>query len=198
MMTSMVPSASAWRSALVVAHLMMGGVAAAQATTAPQATELSVSGIFLADPSSVASVLGQPPPPTELGDDFPTLQVCNTAKTELLVLVFHYGSSTNSYNQIRVRDLPKASPPCLALPGSVTHFVTGKGVRLGMLKVDLIRTFGQGYSESRQGTNTIVSYKIEGIDKSPLLQRFNTPKYAGSYRFRNDKLLAFEFGFPYP
>jgi hypothetical protein len=44
----------------------------------------------------------------------------------------------------------------------------------------------------------VLSYEISGIDNWVLLQRFNMPRYAGSYRFRGGKLVAFEFGFPYP
>lgn len=194
----MIPPTSARRAVFLLAFLATGAVALAQSPQGPQFADLSISGIFLDDPESVARVIGTPPPPVEIGDDFPTLQVCNSARTELLVLVFLYGGTKDAYSQIRVSEMPKPSPPCVVPPAGVTHFVTGKGVRLGMSTADLIRALGQGYSQSRQGNDTVLSYRLSGIDRSPLLQRFNMPVYAGSYRFRRGKLVAFEFGFPYP
>lgn len=168
----------------------------------PPSADISVSGIFLHDPESVKKVLGNAPTPSEdaspKGDNFPTLKACNSTKTELLVLIFHYGDVTNSYSEFRIGGLPNPRPGCLVPPGGVVHFVTGRGIRLGISRKELVGILGQGFSERREGNETVIRYTIADFEKSTFLKRYNMPVYYGSYRLKQGKLVGFEFGFVNP
>jgi len=186
-------------AACLATALAFAGVAAAQEERLPRSADVSVSGIFLDDPASVVNVLGNPPRPSEdCGYDFPALEVCNSARTEVLVLLLHYGDLLNSYSEFRVRKAQESPGRCVTLPGGLQHFVTGKGIRLGTSKRDLIRILGPGFSERRDGEETIITYTIEEAQNSSFLRRFNMPGYRGSYHLRDGKVVAFEFGYPDP
>lgn len=82
---------------------------------------------------------------------------------------------------------------------NIDSFKTEKGIRLGMLKEEVVRKLGQCYSSStRKGVEVIV-YRIENHrdSKTKLLERNNMPIYYANYTFKRDKLIMFEFGFGY-
>lgn len=187
--------------AVPLAKRLSSGASARPSYQLPQSADISVSGIDLEEPKSVRRVLGDAPSPSEdvTGPDagFPTLKVCNATRTELLVLGLHPGSVVDSYGEFHVRSLSKPSTGCLMLAG-VDHFVSGKGIRLGMSRTRLVGILGPGFSERKEGTDSIVHYTIDDLPRSSFLQHYNLPVYFGSYRFRKGKLVSFAFGFEYP
>jgi len=164
----------------------------------PRQADISVSGIFLSDPESTRKILGTPPVPAESGDDFPVVQVCNSKVTEVLSLVFHHGDIRDSFNEFRVRNISKLPADCITLPKEIDHFVTGKGIYLGMSKKDLIKILGPDFTEKKEGNRLTVHYKIDDFERSSFLKKYNLPTYYGSYDFERDKLVNFAFGFEYP
>jgi len=164
----------------------------------PRQADISVSGIFLSDSESTRKILGTPPAPAESGDDFPVVQVCNSKATEVLILVFHYGDLRDSFNEFRVRNISKLPADCITLPQEIDHFVTGKGIHLGMSKKDLIKILGPDFTEKREGNRLRVHYRIADFERSSFLKKYNLPTYYGSYNFEGDKLVNFSFGFEYP
>lgn len=164
----------------------------------PRLADISVSGIFLMDSKSTSKTLGISPAPIESDDDFPLVQVCNSKTTEVLTLVFHYGSIRDSFSEFRVRNISNAPANSIMPPKGIDHFATGKGIRLGISKKDLIKILGPGFTEKKEGKQIIIHYKIDNFDQSDFLKKYNMPVYYGSYHFVKDKLVKFEFGFEYP
>lgn len=164
----------------------------------PRQADISVSGIFLNDPESTHKILGNPSEPVESDDDFPILQVCNSNTTEILTLVFHYGDVRDSFSEFRVCNISKTPTNCIMPLKGVDHFVTGKGIRLGISKKELIKILGPGFTETKEGDQITIHYKIDDFETSSFLKEYNLPVYYGSYHLREDKLVKFEFGFEYP
>ena len=187
------------QSAFTVAVMLCCFAADVRAgTEIPRSADISVLGMFLSDPESTRRVLEDPPEPLETGDDFPTVQICNSNNTELLILVFHYGDVKDSFNEVRIRNISKPPTNCLEPPKQTNHFVTGKGIRLGISKKELTIVFGPGFTENAEGSRIVIRYRIDNFDKSNFLKKYNLPIYYGTYHFEKDKLIKFEFGFEYP
>ncbi|MHB8844235.1 MAG: hypothetical protein ACYC7L_05740 [Nitrospirota bacterium] len=164
----------------------------------PRQADISVSGIYLSDPDSIRKMLGTSVTPVEPDNDFPIAVVCNSKSTEVLTLVFHYGSYRDSYSEFRVRSISKRPPNCIDSPKGGNHFITGKGIRLGISKRELINILGSGYSEKKEDHLIILQYKTDNVDTSRFIQKYDWSLYYGSYYFSKDKLVKFEFGFIYP
>jgi len=164
----------------------------------PRQADISACGIFLNDPESTLKILGPPPAPIESSDDFPILEICNSSNTEVLTLVFHPGDVSNSFSEFRVRKISKKSANCIKTPELINHFITGKGIKLGMSRKELTEILGSDFTEDKKGNATTLSYRIDDFDNSSFLKKYNLPIYNGVYRFENDKLFEFEFGFEYP
>ncbi|MBI5453524.1 MAG: hypothetical protein HY956_02740 [Deltaproteobacteria bacterium] len=163
----------------------------------PRVADISVSGIFLSNPESTKKSFGMSPDFRESSDDFPTVQVCNSDKTEILTLVFHYGDVFDSVSEFRL--MRAANPPsdCLQLTERLEHFITGKGVHLGISKKELVEILGEGFTEQNQTDQMIIRYRIED-GQSGFLRKYNLPIYYGTYSFKGGELVKAEFGFVYP
>jgi hypothetical protein len=167
-------------------------------TDIPRKADISVSGIFLNDPESTRKVIGRSVKPKELGDDFPTIQICNSKKTEILTLVFHYGGIRDSSSEFRIRNISEPPADSISPSKQIEHFITGKGIHLGMSKKDISKILGDSFSEHKNGKMTTIHYRIDDFKKSRFLEKYNMPVYYGLYHFEKDTLIKFEFGFEYP
>jgi hypothetical protein len=163
----------------------------------PRKADISISGIYLQNSHSLNRILGNPPEPVEFGDDFPVIEICNSDKTEILSLVFHYGCTKNSISEIRIRPFTMPSH-CMMQLKRVDHFITGKGIRLGMSKKELENILGTGTVKKIKDNQILVEYIIDDNEKSTFLKKYNYYVYYGLYHFQNDSLMKFEFGFEYP
>lgn len=84
---------------------------------------------------------------------------------------------------------------------SIKHFASGKGIHLGMNKNEIVEILGNCYSPIDSATDYIeLYYRLEVGDDtlSQVLVSRNAPIYYGSYKFSNNHLREFEFGFQYP
>ncbi len=84
---------------------------------------------------------------------------------------------------------------------SYTDFASEKGIRLGLSKAELTGLLGTCYTTSDSTANGItLSYRIESPrdSRTGFLKKWNMPVYYAVYKFGNDKLSEFEFGFEYP
>nr|WP_199001127.1 hypothetical protein [Flavobacterium sp. ASV13] len=80
-------------------------------------------------------------------------------------------------------------------------FKTGKGIKLGMSKSDIIQKLGKCYAvidSTKQYIELYYRIELPNDSKSKLLKNSGMSVYYASYKLRNDKLEKFEFGFEYP
>lgn len=76
-------------------------------------------------------------------------------------------------------------------------FVTGKGVRLGMTRTQVIALFGLCFAARRKGKTETVRYEVEedgAGQTSPVLKAANMPQYFAEYEFEDGRLIRFRFG----
>jgi hypothetical protein len=187
-----------YKSALVTVILLFTFVVLVKAETdIPRQADISVSGIFLDDPQSTRKVIGNSVEP-KYGDVFPTIEICNSKKTEILTLAFHHGNIRDSYSEFYIRSISKPPADCISPSKQIEHFITGKGIHLGMSKQDISKILGDNFTEQKDGKMTTIHYEIDDSIKSRFLEKYNMPVYYGSYHFEKDTLIKFEFGFVYP
>ncbi len=80
---------------------------------------------------------------------------------------------------------------------SLVGFSTESGIALGMSKDRLTAIKGKSHQVIRRGNAETLHYTISDPGNS-FLRRYNMPLYRAEYRFVNDKLIRFAFGFEYP
>jgi hypothetical protein len=181
--------------ALIICYLAAYAIAE---TEIPRQADISVSGILLSNSESTRQILVNPPRPTEMDDDFPVIQICNSNNTEILTLVFHHGDTKDSFNEFRIQNISKVLTGCIIPPKVISRFVTGKGIHLGISKEELIKILGPSFTEDKEDNTITIRYKIDNFNKSSFLKKYNLPVYFGHYHFLKGKLAKFEFGFEYP
>lgn len=120
-------------------------------------------------------------------------------KDEMMRLSMHPGNNSSSISEfeVAVADVNNKNSKVL----NIEHFTSGKGVKLGMSKQDIINLFGINYKAEDSTKEFIrLNYRIEtpADTKTYLLERYNMPIYYSIYEFRDDKLQRFKFGFEYP
>jgi len=181
----------------------MGGIACASSnkveidlSETPQFIDISVNDIFLQDSRSTEKVLGgNIIVITEQDLPSASVRVSNKNRSEVLILTFHPGDIKNSCSEFTVTAAD--TQEAITLSGAA-HFITGKGIKLGISKSDVMRILGEAYALEAHENGLTIKYRLEGIESSAFLKRYNMPIYYGRYKFINDSLIEFSFGFEYP
>lgn len=184
----------------VVAALLLLAASAANAASEiglPSQADLAISGVLLNDPPSAKNPWNITIELDDPDNDHPKAYVCNQDKTERLALVFYEGDTANIVSEFKVERVTTRYVDCVLPAQPLSRFVTAKGIRLGMLKSELINILGQGYGEHQQPDETVLSYRIDHQD-SDFLLRQNAPAYYGQYHFQDNRLVRFAFGFEFP
>ena len=70
-------------------------------------------------------------------------------------------------------------------------------MRLGLTVDEVVALLGAGVRRGR-GAEVRLKYSCSSAQTCPGLRGVNMPQYEATYRFRDDKLVAFEGGYPYP
>jgi len=165
--------------------------------TNPQFVDESISGIFFHNSKSTKKVLGKDSWTKlyETKGDLPRMFRYNKDKSEILTLFFHHGGVKNEWAEFQVEKVKKKSGKIKVLKG-IDHFISGKGIKLGMKIEQLKKILG----EPNKKAENILSYRIEDIKlkKYKILVEHNLPIYYGKYHFDKGRLSKFRFGFEYP
>ena len=156
-----------------------------------QAVDLSINGLALLSPTTSEAVLADSDDLAEVAFGSTYYRFLNVDGSQILTLDVHPGSIRYSVATVSVAyrqdevERPK-------FPGGPAVFITGLGIQLGMSRDDVEAVMG---APSRITGDTAI-YEIDG--RSEAIARYNMPGYAASYTFERGKLVAFQFGFPYP
>jgi hypothetical protein len=126
----------------------------------------SINGIYYGDVESVYKVLGKDvemisDSVLELDErDFPRIQVITENKKQLATCYMYYGDAKNQYRLFRVRYLDP-DRKFVKQPYVIKdeEFKTGRGVKLGMSKAELIMLFGKPSGEMTDVGLDRVSYQ---------------------------------------
>jgi len=167
-------------------------------TDIPRETELTLSGIQLVDAQSAKMPFGMKPVLDDPDSDRPKAYICNKDNSERLALVYYEGDTAYVISEFRVEQVMTRYIDCSQPETAVEHFVSGKGIALGMQREQLVRILGEPQKVHPQLDETVLIYRIDGKSASGFLQRYGAPAYFGQYHFRQDRLVRFDFGFEFP
>ena len=160
--------------------------------------DTSISRIYLLDKESAEQVLGKDIKMMASESPFPQAAYSNETCTELLTLILHPGSNKNEFGEFMITlNDEKRSHNIERLEG-IEFFVSGRGIRLGLEKEQVVKLLGPDYAESSSDEKEILTYSTTGAENSNYLKNHNMPAYYGQYIFLNGKLAEFRFGFEYP
>ena len=163
----------------------------------PSFVDLSLNGIHFCDSTSAVAVLGErvhmvmeskdrgDHPQHEEGE----AGFANAKNTELLRI---FGSSKYSFFRFIVTSIGKI-PRTSTLLSGVSSFISGKRIHLGMSSKEVLGILGKGYTKTTEGSATVFAYVLD--DNAEVVNICGYPEYSGKYKFVNDKLTEFSFGF---
>lgn len=157
--------------------------------------DVSLSGIILRNSESATKIIGSENNMDTLGH----YRFYSKLKGEILTLTQHPGDSKNQISIIKVQKSDKPNGELKEL--NFDTFATGKGIKLGLTKKQIIEKLGDCYAPIDSTKNYIELYYVieqPQDSKSKILEKNNMPKYFASYKLWNDRLEQFEFGFEYP
>lgn len=172
----------------------------AHAACVPTNPDISVYGIELGDPLSTVLQLGSDYLVAEDENGADTAAFTTTSETEILLLHRLYGDKADVFESAEVLSAEDLDDDVEATVLDAPLFRTGRGVRLGMTRKDILDRFGAcaaAPSGAGDGTETI-RYEIADATASDFLKTHNMPAYVAEYTFRGDRLVRFAFGFSYP
>ncbi|MCP2028392.1 hypothetical protein L1276_003562 [Flavobacterium sp. HSC-32F16] len=157
--------------------------------------DISVNGIDIRDSESAKMIIGEKDKINESGEYY----LYSNLERETLTLIQHPGDAKYQISIFKVETSSKLSYNYRQIKEA--NFKTGKGIKLGMNKNDIIQKLGKCYAaiDSTKGYMELY-YRIElpNDTKAKLLKNSGMPVYYASYKLWNDKLEKFEFGFEYP
>lgn len=157
--------------------------------------DTSVNGIDIRDSESAKKLIGE----KDKMDDLGQYHLYSNLERETLTLVQHPGDIKYQISIFKVENSSKESFDYQQV--KIDTFKTGKGIKLGMNKREIIKKLGKCYAAIDSTKNYIeLYYRIElpSDSKSKLLKNSNMPIYYASYKLCRNKLEKFEFGFEYP
>ena len=156
--------------------------------------DTSLSDIKLRDAESATTVLKV----KRLNGDT-TYNFSTSDKMEILSVTVH---PSDYYSQVSIFRVKFADSKTLkAATLSIDHFKTEKNIKLGLTKNEVVAILGNCYSTIDSTNKGItINYRLESPkdSRTKLLERQNMPIYYGTYVFKSDRLVDFEFGFEYP
>ena len=164
----------------------------------PREAELTLSGIQLNDAQNAKAPFGMQPVLDDPDSDRPRAYVCNADKSERLALVYYEGDMAYVISEFRVEQVTTRYIDCDQQETAVEHFVSGKGLALGIQREQLVRLLGEPQHEHPQLDEVVLVYRIDDKNTSGFLQRHGAPAYFGQYHFRENQLVRFSFGFEFP
>ena len=157
--------------------------------------DTSISNIILRNSWSTAQVLGE----NEKRDEHDQYHYYSSKNEESLSLTQHAGDGKYQISIFKVEYSDKVDHGYPKL--NIDTFRTEKGIKLGLMKRQIIERLGSCYV-AKDSTRDYIElyYMLETPcdSQTKILERNNMPIYYASYKLWNDKLRVFEFGFEYP
>lgn len=116
--------------------------------------------------------------------------------TAYVTFGLHYGAGRDQYAEMQ---LSVAPPDTLCGTMSAKDCTSSSGVSLGMKEEQVLTLFGsKGLSGATRNGHRLLRYRIEGVDHSGILARYDYPSYYMTFEFGQEGLVEYRFGFEYP
>jgi hypothetical protein len=182
---------------LAILALLIPSARAEMDADLPRQADLMVLGIVLDHPDSAQKAFGVELKPDDPDAMHPSMSLCNHDKHEKLTLEFYERDTATIVSEMHVERIQSPHVDCVVPPQHIEHFVSGKGITLGMSRKEVTDLLGKHYTENAHPEALIISYRIDDKDIA-LLQRHNAPAYFGQYYFHDNRLIKYEMGFEFP
>lgn len=149
--------------------------------------------IYLLNVKSIKKEIGNVMPKLNEEKDLPDVYFANQDKSQYLRLIFHPGSTNNSFamfevgytsNKIKIKYLLKYE-----------HFYTERNIKLGISRKYFLRKMKKYVKKGKSEDYYFLRLEEQN---NPFLELYGLPVYEAKYYFKNDKLIKFYFGFEYP
>lgn len=157
--------------------------------------DISISNILIKNHTSSDKIIGIDNQ-IDLNEQY---HFYSKSKKEILTLNQHPGDVRNDISIFKVKKSDKTDWNLKVL--NIETFESEKGIKLGVTKEFLKNKLGNCNKEILHSDNYIeLLYRIEQPNDSEtkILEKHNIPVYYATYKFLNNKLIEFEFGFEYP
>lgn len=122
----------------------------------------------------------------------------NVDTSEFLKLVFIPGGTKNAFSRFIISEVETRPVDRRLNLTQCPIFSTESHIRLGITLNELEKVKGVGYLKTKKDSFEIYTYSITYDIKSAFYRRYKMPIYSAVYRFRNNRLVEFEFGFETP
>ena len=122
----------------------------------------------------------------------------NISKSEYLKLIFFPGNTQNAFSRFVISEV-EARPINRRLNvAQCPVFTTESGIKLGITLDELEKIKGTEYLTTEKDSSDVYTYSIMSDINSAFYRRYRMPIYSAVYRFKNNRLVEFEFGFENP
>jgi len=122
----------------------------------------------------------------------------NIDTSEYLKMIFFPGGRKNSFNRFVISEVDYRPINRRLNIVKCSVFVTESKIKLGITLNDLKRIKGVDYLKIKKDSFDVYVYSIKISDKSLFYARYKMPVYSAIYKFQDNKLVEFEFGFENP
>ena len=161
--------------------------------------DTSICNFVLESRSSIESVYGD-----IMGDSanaekgYETFYFSNVDTSEYLKLIFFPGNTRNAFSRFVVSKFDTRPENRRLYYSQCPTFVTENQIKLGITLAELEEIKGVEYLQTKEGDLDVYAYSYTIDPESEFYRKYRMPVYSEVYRFRDGKLVAFEFGFEYP
>jgi hypothetical protein len=157
--------------------------------------DTAIGRISLVSSRNVDNFLGENVMDKLVDKGLPASTVISEDLTQRLTYYFHPGGVKKEFSEFQVS---YAGPTDRnEFVTDEKEFVTESGIKLGMTMGALRSMKGEPDSISA-GEITVLHYRMDDLENSVFLQRYNMPVYYADYEFKDGFLNEFQFGFEYP
>ncbi len=136
---------------------------------------------------------------SERASDYAWAIFASRDNKQLLRLRHHAGDLVDSYLEAEVKYGRDSRKP---MNLRVYEFLSGKGIKLGMTRKQVVGRFGPCFRSETNGTSEVLRYEIKAdagaLNAATLpapLKAANMPAYYAEYEFRGGRLIRFTFGY---
>ncbi|MCX6232100.1 MAG: hypothetical protein NTZ33_11205 [Bacteroidetes bacterium] len=159
--------------------------------------DTSINGISLMNPRSIHNSFGNLMQYIDNDKDIPYVLILSIDKKQYLKLSFHPGSIKNEFSYFEIGILKdKLLNKKNNVVSKYKTFITENNIKIGISKNVFFKYRNKQFLKTKN--KNLYTYEIDNFMSSAFLKAYNMPSYSAKYRFNNDTLVQFEFGFDYP
>ena len=121
----------------------------------------------------------------------------NKAENQTLTLIFHPGNWTNAFSEFKIQYADTYKEKSKAIRLEDKEFKTGNGIKLGTIKIDLLKFMGRPTTIKKDKGMETIEYRTSDPN-SKILKTYGQAEYFAVYKLKDERIIEFHFGFIYP